>query len=88
VLEKFRGELRALESNPEFERKFREWSASRERFLFGLHKGKPRVVAQGWQKEYLQTARNKKSLAHPFVDEISWDPPETANGNHESPAKT
>jgi hypothetical protein len=88
TLEKFRGELRSLESNPEFEKKYREWSASRDRFLFGLEKEKPHIVAQGWQKEYFQEARGeKKSLAHPFVNEISWTEPPAPDGNHDGPAK-
>jgi hypothetical protein len=84
ALEKFRGELRALESNKELEKEYREWSASRERFLVGLQKEKPHIVAQGWQKEYFQAAKGeKKSLARPFVNEISWMDPEATNGNHD-----
>jgi hypothetical protein len=83
ALESFHAELRALESNPEFEKKFREWSDSRDRFLLGLEKGKPHVLAQGWQKEYLQAARDKKSLARPFADETSWNGPAAPNGNHD-----
>jgi len=69
VLEMFRGEFRMLEADREFENKFREWSASRDRFLSGLEKGKQEVVAQGWQKDYMQTAKEKKPLAHPFANE-------------------
>lgn len=88
AVEKFSGELRALESNKELEKKYREWSANRERFLQGLEKEKPHIVAQGWQKEYFQTAKGeKKSLAHPFVNEISWMDPDATNGNHDGPAK-
>jgi hypothetical protein len=88
ALEKFHGELRSLESNPEFEKKYREWSASRDRFLFGLEKEKPHIVAEGWQKEYFQGARGeKKSLARPFVNEISWTEPQTPDGNHDGSAK-
>jgi hypothetical protein len=84
ALEEFRGELRALESNKELEKEYREWSASRERFLVGLQKEKPHIVAQGWQKEYFQAAKGeKKSLARPFVNEISWMDPEATNGNHD-----
>jgi hypothetical protein len=83
ALESFRAELHALESNPDFEKKFREWSDSRDRFLLGLEKGKPHVLAQGWQKEYLQAARDKKSLARPFADETSWNGPAAPNGNHD-----
>jgi hypothetical protein len=69
VLEMFRGELRMLKADREFENKFREWSASRNRFVSELEKGKPEVVAQGWQKDYMQTAKDKKPLAHPFANE-------------------
>ncbi|MEY2509531.1 MAG: hypothetical protein QOE26_294 [Verrucomicrobiota bacterium] len=88
ALEKFHGELRTLESNREFEKKYREWSAGRDRFLFGLEKGKPHIVSQGWQKEYFQDARGeKKSLARPFVNEISWTEPPAPDGNHDGSAK-
>ena len=69
VLEMFRGEFRMLEADREFENKFREWSASRDRFLSGLEEGTPEAVAQGWQKDYMQTAKEKKPLAHPFANE-------------------
>lgn len=88
ALEKFRGELRALESNKALEKEYREWSASRERFLVGLAKEKPHVVAQGWQKDYFHGAKGeKKSLASPFVNEISWMEPDATNGNHDGSAK-
>ena len=69
----FRGEFRMLEADPEFENKFREWSASRDQFLSGLEKRKPEVIAQGWQKDYMQTAKEKKPLAHPFASETVVD---------------
>ena len=88
TLEKFRGELRALESNKDLEKKHREWSASRERFLLGLEKEKPHIVSQGWQKEYFQGAKGeKKLLACPFVNEISWMEPDATNGNGDGSAK-
>jgi hypothetical protein len=88
VLEKFRGELRALESNKDLEKKYREWSATRERFLVGLEKEKPHVVAQGWQKDYFQAAKGeRKSLARPFVDEICWMEPDATKKNHDGSAK-
>jgi len=65
----FRGEFRMLETERELENKFREWSASRDEFLLGLEKEKPEVLAQGWQKDYMQTAKDKKPLAHPFANE-------------------
>lgn len=83
VLETFAGEFRMLESDPELNRKFREWSESRERHLWALAKRKPDAIAQTWQKEYLRTAKNKKSIARPFANEKPWIHPEgtDANGN-------
>jgi hypothetical protein len=83
ALETFRGEFQMLESEPEFERKYREWSDSRDRFLWALDKRKPRAVAQAWQKEYLRTAKDKKSIAHPFVNEKPWIEAERSDGNHD-----
>jgi hypothetical protein len=89
ALEKFRADLRALESNKDLEKKHREWAANRERFLLGLEKEKPHIVAQGWQKDYFQAAKGeKKSLAQPFVDEISWMELGATNGNHDGSART
>jgi len=89
TLESFRGELRALESNPEFEKQYHEWSASRDRFLLGLEKEKPHIIAQGWQKEYFQEAKGeKKSLAAPFLNEISWMEPDATKKNHDGSAKS
>jgi hypothetical protein len=82
VLEMFRGEFRMLEAAPEFERKFQEWSASRDRFLSGIDKGKPEVMAQGWQKDYMRTAKVKKSLAHPFANQTSLAERRRADGRH------
>ena len=87
VLESFRGEFRMLEADPEFENKFREWFASRERFLSGIEKGKPEIVAQGWQKDYLRTAKDKRSLAHPFANESLLVQGERTDGNHHDPPK-
>lgn len=84
ALENFRSEVRMLDSDPELNEKFRAWSESRDWFLWALEKRKPQIVAQGYQKEYLQTAKNKKSLAHPFVDQRQIDQPEQPNGNRDS----
>lgn len=73
VLEMFRGEFRMLEEDRVFENKFREWSASRDEFILGLERGNPKAVAQGWQKDYMQTAKDKKPLAHPFANENVMD---------------
>jgi uncharacterized protein DUF6065 len=86
VLERFRGEIRMLEGDREFENKFREWSASRDRFLAGLEKGKPEVVAQGWQKDYMQNAKDKKPVAHPFANEKASTERERTDGNHDNSA--
>jgi len=86
VLERFRGEIRMLEGDREFENKFREWSASRDRFLAGLEKGKPEMVAQGWQKDYMQNAKDKKPVAHPFANERSSTERERTDGNHDNSA--
>lgn len=88
ALERFRGEFRMLKSDREFENKFREWSASRERFLSALEEGKPEVVAQGWQKDYLQTAKDKKPLANPFANETSCIGGRRAGRNHDYSANT
>ena len=90
VLEMFRGEFRMLEADRQFEDKFREWSTSRERFLSALEEGTPEVVAQGWQKDYMQTAKDKKPLAHPFAhpfaNETSWTERERADLDHDDSA--
>jgi hypothetical protein len=88
VLEMFRGEFRALESNREFDSKYREWAASRDRFIWGLEKRSPHVIAQGWQKDYLQAAKDKRPLAHPFVNEVSWSEVGATQGNHDDSANT
>jgi len=71
VLETFRGEFHMLESDRQFENKFQEWFASRKWFLSALEERKQEVVAQGWQKDYMKTAKDKKPLARPFANEIS-----------------
>ena len=86
LLEMFRAELRMLKSDREFENKFREWSASRKRFLSALKEGKPDVVAQGWQKDYMKTAKDKKPVAHPFANETLGTEREWADGGHDDSA--
>ena len=88
VLEMFRGEFRMLEADREFKNKFREWSVSRYRFLSGLEEGKPEVVAQGWQKDYMQAAKDKKPLAHPFANETSCTGQKRRDSNHDDSANT
>jgi hypothetical protein len=60
VLEQFAGEIRALASDPELDGKYRAWSASRDRFLDGLKAREPAFVEQGWQKDYMLGAKEKK----------------------------
>jgi hypothetical protein len=86
VLEMFRGEFRMLEADQALENKFREWSASRDQFLLGLEKRKPEVVAQGWQKDYMKTAKDRKPLAHPFANKTSWTGRERTDRNHDDSA--
>jgi hypothetical protein len=62
-----------LEANPELDNKFREWSASRDHFLSGLKTGKPEIVEQGWQKDYVRTARGTKVRIAAFVDRTFGD---------------
>src|SRR6266571_7866733 len=81
VLEMFHGEVRSLESDRELENKFRQWCASRDRFLLDLQKRRPQALAQGWQKDYMQNANDKKPLARPFANEASWLERERADGN-------
>lgn len=86
VLEMFRGEFCMLGADQELENKFQEWSASRHQFLSALKKGEPKVVAQGWQKDYAQTAKDKKPLAHPFATETSGAAQKRGDGNHDDSA--
>ena len=69
-----------LESEPSLQTKFRDWSDSRDRFLAGLDKEKPEIVAEGWQKDYLRAAKAKNSIAHPFVDKRPAEAKQS--GNH------
>ena len=86
VLETFRGEFRTLEADRELENKFRKWSVSRFRLLLDLAKGKPQTLAQGWQKDYMQHAKDKKPGAQPFATETSWRELEQTDGDHENSA--
>jgi hypothetical protein len=58
VLEMFRSEFRMLESDREFENEFREWST--KGIVFSRDsKVQAAVVAQRWQKDYVQNAKTK-----------------------------
>jgi hypothetical protein len=83
ALELFRGELRLVEGEPELDRKFREWSDSRDRFLAALDKDKPEA-AEGWQKDYTRMAREKKPIAHPFVSHTEAEPKRQIGDNDAS----
>lgn len=67
ALETFRGEIEMLKSEPELDAKFRRWSDSRQQFLSALRRRDPDALARRWQKEYFQTAKDKRPLARPFV---------------------
>jgi hypothetical protein len=81
ALESFRGEVRMLETDEALERKFREWSHHRDKFLAGLEKHKPEVIAQGWQKNYFHDAKEKKPLAQPFIKRSGSNPKVNDNGS-------
>ena len=85
AVEGFRTELRMLEGEIELNEKFKKWSESRDWFLWALGKQKPDVVAQGWQKDYLQAAKDKKLLAQEFVDQRPRNESNQSDGNHEIP---
>jgi Family of unknown function (DUF6065) len=88
VLAMFRGEFHSLESDQELESKYRQWSASRNQFLFDIQKRRPEALAKGWQKDYMQNANDKKSLAHPFVNGTSWLERERAEDSDGQSANT
>ena len=85
AVEGFRTELRMLESEKELNENFKKWSESRDWFLWALGKQKPDVVAKGWQKDYLQAAKDKKLLAQEFADQRPRNDSGESNGNHEIP---
>jgi hypothetical protein len=85
AVEKFRTELRMLEDAPELNEKFHEWHHGRDWFLWALGKQKPQVVAQGWQKDYLRAAKDKKLLARDFVDARPGTQSDGLDGNHKTP---
>jgi len=74
-----------LEGETELNEKFKKWSESRDWFLWALGKLKPDVVAKGWQKDYLQAAKDKKLLAQEFVDRRPRNESNQSDGNHEIP---
>jgi hypothetical protein len=74
-----------IESEPELNEKFAEWSRNRDWFLWALGKEKPDIVAQGWQKDYMMAAKDKKLLADEFVDKRGLTPSNGQDGNHKKP---
>ena len=88
VLEMFRGEFRMLEADRELDNKFQEWSLSRHRLVLDLARRKPQTLAQGWQKDYVQNAKNKRLLAHPFATETSRDKVQRTDGDYENSANS
>ena len=62
----FDGEICMLASDPEPDGEYREWSASRDRFLAGLRDRDSTTVKQGWQKDYTLAAKDTKPQAHEF----------------------
>ena len=85
AVEGFRTELRMLDGESELNEKFKKWSESRDWFLWALGKQKPDIVAQGWQKDYLQAAKDKKLLAQEFADQRPPSDSGQLDGNHETP---
>jgi hypothetical protein len=69
ALERFRGEFRRLQSNPEIQAKFQEWSASRNRLIWQINKAPPNSAVR-WSNEYMRTANDKKPFAHEFVKKM------------------
>jgi hypothetical protein len=84
ALEQFRGEYRMLASESEFDRKFRNWSNSRNQFIQALNEGEPRALAQHWQKDYFRAAKDKKPLVQPFADQRAINVPLAIDGDHVS----
>jgi hypothetical protein len=70
VIESFDGEVVNLKVNPELNGKFCEWSLSRNRFLLGLQNGEPEVIHQGWQKDYIHAAEDKRLCIASFVNKF------------------
>jgi hypothetical protein len=66
LLDRFEAEILPLESEPDLQQKYRDWSASRDRFITGLNQSDPTIVKEGWQKDYMLAAHEKK-LQIPIV---------------------
>jgi hypothetical protein len=68
LLNSFEAEILPLESDPDLQQKYRGWSASRDRFITGLHEQNPTTVKEGWQKDYMLAAHEKKLHIPTFND--------------------
>jgi len=71
-LELFDPEICMLESDPELQCKFSQWSSERDQFLYGLQTREPAIVKQGWQKTY-QAAAVETKLRVPEFRVLSPD---------------
>lgn len=65
-LETFEGEIRMLTDEPELQKKYEEWSASRGRFITRLRDHDPEAVKQGWQRHYTLASLERKTVIHEF----------------------
>lgn len=66
VMETFEPEVRMLDSNPDLNANYLAWANSRTEFISDLHEGAPEAHKQGWQKDYTQSAIDKKLRLCPF----------------------
>ncbi len=60
LLEMFEGEICMLATDPDLQKRYEEWSVSRERFLNGLRDKEPEAIKQGWQKDYSVSSKEKR----------------------------
>jgi len=65
AIDTFEPQIRALRSNPGLQKKHREWDVSRSGFIRSLKNGDRETVEQGWQKDYLKAAIEKKPHIRP-----------------------
>lgn len=88
-LEEFRAEVRELGSDPETERGYQAWNASRSAFLSGLAENDPAALKLGWQKHYFRgtTPDGEKAPTHQTKlrlgevdDPAGWSPPDHPSG--------
>jgi hypothetical protein len=66
VIETFTPQIRSLRSKPGLQRKFHKWQVSRGEFIKGLSKRDPETVKEGWQKDYMRAAIEKKPRVCPI----------------------